>query len=80
MSKGRNLQTVHRRSTHLDSGLFGFLYNLNEIRLSGVLELVSCDRSAAMFINFCCRSCRDYQSMKERNYDDFYQLVYLIDR
>ena len=24
--------------------LFGFLYNLNEIRISGLLEFVSCDR------------------------------------
>ena len=35
---------VPRGSPHLDSSWFGFLYNINEIRISGVLELVSCDR------------------------------------
>ena len=35
---------MQRRITHLDSGCFGFLYNLKEIPISGVLELVSCDR------------------------------------
>ena len=50
ISKRSNFQAVHRRSPHLDSGWFGFLGNLNEIQISGVLELVSCDRAEWAYV------------------------------
>ena len=43
-SGGTFKQCTEEIYTHLDSGRFGFLYNLNEIRILGILELVSCDR------------------------------------